>query len=236
MTDRYVATSAAPGVDVDALSSPSSGSVTLPASVRDAVAWFDFETLPDTTDGTSIRTWVGLHGELARLYAGTAPTLNATAPASLDYSAAGGCQRVGELSISGAAPRSLAALITRGALYGKKWLVVWGYIYGIYLYGHTPQVEHGTGAVLDAGAAIDGERHLIVSTYNGSVGKLYVDGALVDTRTYGALTSTAQPLALAARGDAAYEPFNGRLHAAGAWDRALSAAEVAALHAWLTAR
>lgn len=45
-----------------------------------------------------------------------------------------------------------------------------------------------------------------------------------------------RPKTPAARGDAAYEPFNGKLHAAGAWDRALSAAEVAALHAWLAAR
>lgn len=198
--------------------------------------WLDPSSLPVTDEGASIRTWVGLRGERARLFAGTAPTLDVTAPASLDYSAAGGCQRVEDLSISGGAPRSLAVWITKGPTYGKKWLVVWGYLYGLYLYGDTPEVEHGRGRVLTAGATIDGSRHLLVSTYNGSVGKLYIDGVLVDTNTYGSLPNTAQPLAISARGDALEEPFNGQIHAAGAWDRALSATEVTDLYTWLASR
>jgi hypothetical protein len=71
--------------------------------------------------------------------------------------------------------------------------------------------------------------HLVTVTYDGAVGKLYVDGALVASDTFTAPPGTNYPLFVGRYYGGGYG-WNGSIDEVRLYNRALTAAEVAALY------
>nr|MBA3846456.1 LamG domain-containing protein [Planctomycetota bacterium] len=72
---------------------------------------------------------------------------------------------------------------------------------------------------------VDTNWHLITGTWNGSIQRLYVDGAFVDSATPVGTLPTTGPLLIGSGG----EPFDGFIDDVRVYDRALSASEISAL-------
>jgi len=99
-------------------------------------------------------------------------------------------------------------------------------------------VNTGSGATGTCGAAygcaeggiVTSGWHQITTTFDGSIGRLYVDGALVANETFTAPPNTNYPLYLGRHYAATGYGWNGGIDEVRLYNRALSSAEVAALY------
>ncbi|HEY6886218.1 MAG TPA: LamG-like jellyroll fold domain-containing protein, partial [Solirubrobacter sp.] len=94
--------------------------------------------------------------------------------------------------------------------------------------GHTTQtLGTSTSNYLDAGSAAPvGTWQHIASTYDGTTGKLYVNGALVATKTFTGNVGDANSWRIGAYGPTAANFFNGAIDDVRIYDRALTAGQV----------
>jgi alpha-tubulin suppressor-like RCC1 family protein len=109
----------------------------------------------------------------------------------------------------------------------KRW--AWGmYLNAGKLHSHIFHV----GDLTTSASVADGAWHHVAMTFEGSSLKLYVDGALKGSASNFAVTHQDENLVLGAGiGDGSLQNFNGLIDEAVVWDRALSAAEIAASYA-----
>lgn len=207
--------------------------VRLPRTLQDAVVWLDFERLPDVSAGVSCGGWPSVQGGASTLFEGTAPTRSVAGAGGLDFSAAAGLMRVEGAVRYSTCPFTVAVMATPGATGAKRWWAHWGAHVGL-LVNSAGQIRFEGGGDLASGVTPT-DTVLAVATWDGTTKRIYVDGTEVASAA-ASISMTSLPFAIGSRGDGITEVFNGTIHAAGCWARALSAGEVTDLVAWVSGR